>query len=77
MMPANTPDTNGAPEANATPKHNGSATRKTTKPAVRSRGSETDNGAFEFGMLGFSDVPNLLGISKPYSTPFHRTLQRA
>ena len=33
MIPEMIPDINGAPEANAIPRHNGNATRKTTSPA--------------------------------------------
>jgi hypothetical protein len=35
-MPAIIPEKRGAPEARATPKHNGRATRKTTTPAGKS-----------------------------------------
>jgi hypothetical protein len=33
MIPETIPDINGAPEANAIPRHNGNATRNTTSPA--------------------------------------------
>ena len=36
--PATIPETSGAPEASATPRHRGSATRKTTTPAEMSWG---------------------------------------
>ena len=36
ITPAIIPENKGAPEANAIPKHNGSATKKTTKPAAKS-----------------------------------------
>ena len=36
MIPAISPPAKGAPEANATPKHKGSATKKTESPAVKS-----------------------------------------
>lgn len=43
MTPASTPESNGALEAKATPRHKGRATRKTTSPAMRSRvGVEAD-----------------------------------
>jgi hypothetical protein len=32
MIPANNPDTNGAPEASAIPRQSGSATKNTTRP---------------------------------------------
>ena len=35
-IPAMIPENSGAPEAKAMPRHNGTATRKTTKPAGRS-----------------------------------------
>jgi hypothetical protein len=35
-IPAIIPENKGAPDANAIPKHNGSATKKTTKPAGKS-----------------------------------------
>ena len=36
ITPEIIPENNGAPEANAIPKHKGKATKKTTKPAARS-----------------------------------------
>jgi len=42
-IPAGTPENNGALEANGTPRHKGTATRNTTKPAVRSRGRVVDD----------------------------------
>src|SRR5690606_24484757 len=38
-IPEITPDSSGASEARAMPRHNGRATRKTTKPLDRSAGS--------------------------------------
>jgi len=35
-IPEMTPDIKGAPEAKAIPRHKGNATKKTTKPAIRS-----------------------------------------
>jgi hypothetical protein len=35
-IPAIIPDNGGAPEAKAIPKHNGNATKKTTKPEAKS-----------------------------------------
>jgi hypothetical protein len=43
MIPETIPDINGAPEANAIPRHNGNATRNTTSPA----------GISVFNILGF------------------------
>ena len=37
MTPARMPDSSGTPDASAIPRHKGSATRKTTRPAARSR----------------------------------------
>jgi hypothetical protein len=50
-MPATKPEISGAPEASATPRHNGSATRKTTSPAVISRGKVAGENGFAFGMV--------------------------
>ncbi|GGB73643.1 hypothetical protein GCM10007424_11920 [Flavobacterium suaedae] len=36
IIPDSIPDNGGAPEANAIPKHNGNATKKTTKPDGKS-----------------------------------------
>ncbi|MNE72079.1 hypothetical protein D3C80_1679910 [compost metagenome] len=36
IIPAIIPESGGAPEASAIPKHNGSATKKTTKPDGKS-----------------------------------------
>ena len=36
IMPAIIPENNGAPEANAMPRHSGNATKKTTNPAGKS-----------------------------------------
>jgi hypothetical protein len=36
MIPEIIPENNGAPEAKAIPKHNGNATKKTTKPEAKS-----------------------------------------
>src|SRR5687768_2138314 len=49
-IPASTPANSGAPEANATPKHNGKATKKTTKPAVKSRGNVAGEKILVWGM---------------------------
>jgi hypothetical protein len=49
-MPDNTPENRGAFEASATPKHNGNATKKTTRLAVRSLGKVTERGALLCGM---------------------------
>ena len=43
-IPATTPETNGALDASATPRHNGSATKVTTRPAARSR-DKSDGGS--------------------------------
>ncbi len=44
--PAKIPDNNGAPDANATPRHKGRATKKTTRPAITSREMLTGCSAF-------------------------------
>ena len=36
ITPETIPENNGAPDANAIPKHNGKATKNTTSPAARS-----------------------------------------
>jgi hypothetical protein len=36
MIPANNPDTSGAPDARAIPRHKGSATKNTTRPDLTS-----------------------------------------
>jgi hypothetical protein len=40
MIPAIRPENNGAPEARAIPKHNGSATKNTTTEAGKSEGQK-------------------------------------
>ena len=45
MTPAMMPLIKGAPEANATPRHNGRATRKTTRPAGRSERADEKFGS--------------------------------
>ena len=47
------PATIGAPDASAMPRHKGSATRKTTKPAARSLGREFQA---EIGAVGTGGV---------------------
>src|SRR5262249_15050691 len=44
-IPATTPESNGALDASATPRHNGSATRDTIRPAARSRDTITGEGS--------------------------------
>ncbi|MGH8549527.1 MAG: hypothetical protein ACRERU_13195, partial [Methylococcales bacterium] len=53
--PDGPPENNGALDANATPKHKGSVTRNTTKPAVRSRDTVADNELF-VGVMEVSDA---------------------
>jgi hypothetical protein len=48
--PGQYPESNGAPDASAIPRHKGTATRNTTKPDVRSRGKVADNGPFVCSM---------------------------
>ena len=50
-IPASTPENNGAPDASAIPRHKGSATRNTTRPAVRSRGRVDDDRLFVGNMI--------------------------
>src|SRR6185312_9467623 len=49
-IPDSNPENKGAPEASATPRHKGRATRNTTRPAVKSCGRVVDNGPFAGGM---------------------------
>jgi hypothetical protein len=54
-MPAKMPEKRGALEARATPRHSGSATRKTTVPASRSR----DAVFKERVLIGFASVEDV------------------
>ena len=74
-MPAKSPEKSGAPEASATPKHNGNATKNTTTPATMSRGAfcrkvgtdgaadESDGGRAE--VPGMRTLHIMLGMTQP------------
>ncbi|GEM56429.1 hypothetical protein FB1_26500 [Flavobacterium branchiophilum NBRC 15030 = ATCC 35035] len=54
MIPDNIPENKGAPEAIAIPKHNGSATKKTTKPDAKSAFSVEKKLLFVLDMCCFN-----------------------
>jgi hypothetical protein len=66
-MPATNPENKGAFEAKAMPRHKGSATRETTKPALRSRGT------LDKAKLFLDDIGSLKSLliaqHMPLSTP--------
>src|SRR4051812_6662827 len=51
MMPAKMPEKSGAPDARATPRHSGNATRKTTVPLIASAAIRRGGGRNRFGMF--------------------------
>jgi len=61
-IPAISPENSGAPDASAIPKQSGRATRKTIRPAIRSRGMVVDNGRLRWAAEDDDMVLGRLGV---------------
>lgn len=66
MMPDTRPAKGSTPDALAIPRHSGSATRKTTTPVIRSRGSvESDARRFMMDGKEECDLERFIVVDQP------------